>query len=124
MPRNAKVSAMHPFEALEDPEFLAGVRVAASKIKTTAAKELQKKFGKFSRQEERRQAVLNGLIELDDDEDLPAGRDWEKEIRIGIHTHPSMSHLHIHVISRDMFSESLKQYVGNFIFGIGCFLWI
>jgi len=100
---------MHPLEALEDPLFLAEVRVAASKIKTIAAKELQKKFGKFSRQEEKRQAVLNGMVELDDNEDLPTGCDWEKEIRIGIHTHPSMSNLHIHVISKDMFSDSLKQ---------------
>jgi len=100
---------MHPLEALEDPLFLAEVRVTASKIKETAAKELQKMFGKFSRQEERRQAVLNGIVELEDEENLPVGRDWEKEIRVGIHTHPSMSHLHIHVISKDMFSESLKQ---------------
>jgi len=109
MPRDAKISTMHPLEALEDPEFLSEVRVAASKIKKAAAKELQKKFGKFSRQEEKRQGVLNGTIELDDNEDLPEGRDWEKEIRVGVHTHPSMMHLHIHVISKDMFSESLKQ---------------
>ncbi|KAK4134576.1 HIT-like protein [Trichocladium antarcticum] len=37
------------------------------------------------------------------------GRDWRREIRVGVHAHPSMAHLHVHVISRDMCSERVRH---------------
>lgn len=40
---------------------------------------------------------------------LPAGRDWMAEIKAGVHTHPSMNHMHIHVMSREMHSPCLKH---------------
>jgi|TARA_R110002003_G_scaffold109_3_gene9114 aprataxin len=40
---------------------------------------------------------------------LPPGRDWEADIVAGVHTHPSMNHLHIHILSREMHSECLKH---------------
>jgi aprataxin len=40
---------------------------------------------------------------------LPLGRDWLSEIQVGVHTHPSMNHLHIHIFSRDMYSPCLKH---------------
>ena len=40
---------------------------------------------------------------------LPEERDWEKDIMCGIHAHPSMNHLHIHVMSVDRHSDSLKH---------------
>ncbi|KAG9243269.1 HIT-like domain-containing protein [Calycina marina] len=109
LPRDKKLSMAHPLEALKDPIFLAKVRVAAAKLKASAAKELQRRFAKFSKQEKRRLDILNGVLELDDDEGLPGSRDWEKGIRVGVHTHPSMEHMHIHVISKDMFSGYLKH---------------
>jgi aprataxin len=42
-------------------------------------------------------------------DDLPPGRDWEKDVMVGIHAHPSMSHLHVHVLSVDRFSECMKH---------------
>jgi aprataxin len=109
LPRSPRHQRMHPFEAFEDAEFLASVREHAAKLKTLVAKELQRKYAQFSEQERAREAVLNGEVELKDGEALPSGRDWEQEVRVGVHAHPSMNHLHIHVLSVDRFSEKLRH---------------
>ena len=106
LPRSAQHTHQHPFDAFEDAEFLTTVRIEAQKLKTLVAKELQRKFGPFSKQDEAREAVLNGDVQADE---LPQGRDWEKEVKVGVHAHPSMRHLHIHVISVDRYSVSLKH---------------
>ena len=106
LPRSQKHTHLHPIEAFEDAEFLASVRVEAQKLKVLVAKELQRKYGRFSKQDEAREAVLNGEVDADE---LPVGRDWEKEVKVGIHAHPSMNHLHVHVISMDRYSECLKH---------------
>lgn len=109
LPRSPTHSQQHPFEAFEDPEFLAKVQTEAAKLRKLVAKELQRRFGKYSAAEKRREAVLSGEVELADDQDLPTGRDWEREVKVGIHAHPSMSDLHVHVISRDMSSECMRH---------------
>lgn len=96
------------FEAAQDPAFLEAAKKEAQTLKKLVAKELERRFGKSSKASEQRQKVLSGEIEWDDAE-LPPGRDWEREVRVGIHSVPSMSHLHIHVLSRDMCSDSLKH---------------
>lgn len=108
LPRSSSHHLLHPFDALEDGEFLAQVRRDAEVLKGLAARELQRLLGKGSRSEARRQAVLDGEA-AEDDGQLPPGRDWSKEIVVGIHAVPSMSHLHVHVLSRDMHSPSLKH---------------
>lgn len=40
---------------------------------------------------------------------LPPGRDWLAEIQVGVHTHPSMNHMHVHVLSREMMSPWVKH---------------
>jgi aprataxin len=40
---------------------------------------------------------------------LPHGRNWLSEIVAGVHTVPSMNHLHIHIFSREMHSPWLKH---------------
>src|SRR4051812_47901064 len=109
LPRSQKHQFLHPFEAFADAEFLAMVREEAVKLKTIVAKELQRKYGQYSKIEEPRQDVLTGKVELGEGEKIPEGRDWEKEVMVGIHLHPSMHHLHIHVISRDRVSECMKH---------------
>lgn len=96
------------FKAAQDPEFLDAAQREAQKLKKLVAQELERRFGKFSKASAQRQKVLSGEIEWDGAE-LPPGRDWEREVRVGIHSVPSMSHLHIHVASRDMCSDSLKH---------------
>lgn len=104
LPRG-KQSSLHPFDAFQDEEFLAAVRVELPSLVKTVASELRRKFGQFSVQDQAREKVLNGEVEGE----LPIGRNWEEEVMVGIHAVPSMAHLHVHVLSRDRHSECLKH---------------
>ncbi|KAK8002002.1 hypothetical protein PG991_014224 [Apiospora marii] len=99
--------------ARADPAFLAAAQAEAAKLKTLIAKELERKFGGQSRSSALRQRVLNGEeVEIEgwkEGDELPLGRDWEREVKVGLHSNPSMSHCHIHVLSRDMSSECMKH---------------
>ena len=90
-------------------EFLESVGKEVDKLKKLVAAELRRKFGKFSSQDKAREAVLNGEVELGDGGELPAGRDWEKDVKAGVHAHPSMNHLHVHVLSVDRYSECMRH---------------
>jgi aprataxin len=49
-------------------------------------------------------------MEADDPPDeLPKGRDWTKDVRVGVHAYPSMNHLHIHILSVDRHSIFMKK---------------
>lgn len=112
LPRSREHNLVHPFDAFEDADFLAEVRREAAMLKALAARELQRVLGRESRTEARRQAVLDGEADPDQGSgggELPPGRDWEREMVVGVHAVPSMSHLHVHVLSRDMHSPSLKH---------------
>lgn len=121
LPRCPRRSRMHPFDALagDDPAFLAEVRAGAARLRDLVAKELQRLLGRHSRLDAARNAVLDGEVEPEDgvggDGDgslelaLPRGRDWATEVKVGVHAVPSMNHLHVHVLSRDMHSERLKH---------------
>ena len=108
LPRSDERNLQHPFDAFADPDFLAKVRGEAARLKKLAAKQLRTKVGASSRAEATREAALNGEDDAAGGE-LPPGRDWEKEIMCGVHAVPSMSHLHVHVLSRDMHSECVKH---------------
>lgn len=109
LPRSPRMSLLHPFNAFEDADFLAATQVEANKLRALVARELRRRYGKFSKQDQVREQALNGEIEVPESEDLPAGRDWEKDVMVGVHAHPSMGHLHVHVISRDRCSERMKN---------------
>ncbi|CAM1508408.1 Fc.00g052560.m01.CDS01 [Cosmosporella sp. VM-42] len=108
LPRSPKHNLQHPFDAFNDVEFLAKVKTEVANLKKLVAKELQRKLGAYSKSDAARQAVLNGDVEPEDGE-LPRGRDWEAEVVCGVHAVPSMTHLHVHVLSRDMHSECVKH---------------
>lgn len=103
------INLVHPLVAFQDPEFFAATRAKAEELKKIVASELRRKYGQYSAQDKAREAVLNGDVELADGEDLPPGRDWEAEVEMGIHLHPSMNHLHVHVLSRDNYSGFMKH---------------
>ncbi|RYP90215.1 hypothetical protein DL770_003678 [Monosporascus sp. CRB-9-2] len=119
LPRDAALRRLHPFDALgpsTDAAFLAAVHEQAARLRRLVAKELQRRFGRFSRADAAREAALDGVgvaPALGEGEGgrrlLPRGRDWEAEVRVGVHAHPSMNDLHVHVLSRDMFSECLRH---------------
>lgn len=115
LPRSAAHNLRHPFDALADADFLAALRREVDVLRGLAAGELQRVLGRESRSEAARQAVLDGEVDDADGEGggkggkLPAGRDWAKEIIAGVHAVPSMAHLHVHVLSRDMHSDALRH---------------
>ncbi|XXH00097.1 hypothetical protein Hte_006439 [Hypoxylon texense] len=110
LPRSPARSRQHPFDAFEDPAFLAAVRAEAAKLRRLVAKELRRRYGRHSAQERAREAVLDGEAELAEGEKtLPRGRDWERELLVGVHAHPSMNDLHVHVLSPDMVSECMRH---------------
>ncbi|KAH7152414.1 HIT-like domain-containing protein [Dactylonectria estremocensis] len=109
LPRSADHNLMHPFDAFDDPDFLASVKAETTRLKALAAKELQRRLGHGSQRDAARQAVLNGDAEPPADGELPPGRDWDADIICGVHAVPSMRHLHVHVLSCDMHSETLRH---------------
>lgn len=106
LPRDPSKYLLHPFDAFSDPAFLASVRAEAAKLKSLAAKELRRLFGSSSASD---QAYLSAMNADPLPTTLPAGRDWASEIMVGIHAHPSMNHLHVHIISKDRFSDCLRH---------------
>ena len=109
LPRSQQHTLQDPFSALADPVFLAKVLEQASALKKLVTAELQRILGPSSAQETEREKVLNGSTQLPAGVAMPAGRDWEAEVRVGVHAHPSMNHLHVHVLSRDMHTPFLKH---------------
>jgi aprataxin len=84
LPRDQSKTRLHPFDAFQDPVFLQSVKIEAAVLKRLVAAELKRMFGDQN------------------------GRDWEKEVKVGVHAIPSMNHLHVHVMSRDNHSETMK----------------
>ena len=89
LPRDPVKQNQHPSEAFQDAVFFAKLKDEASKWRALAAKELARE-------------LCPPTMSIPD-------RNWEEEIKVGIHSVPSMHHLHVHVISRDMHSPSLKH---------------
>ena len=108
LPRDPVKKALHPFEAFQDTAFLADVVLEVRKLRELAAKELRRRFGKFSAKDKDRNAAMD-RDPIPAEEDLPPGRDWDKELISGIHAHPSMNHLHIHIISKDHVNECMRH---------------
>lgn len=109
LPRSPQHNLLHPFDALADDDFRKQVIAATAELKQLVAKELQRRLGASSQSDAHREAVLNGTAEPEHPGELPAGRDWASEVISGVHAVPSMSHLHVHVLSRDMHSEKMKH---------------
>lgn len=106
LPRDPAKRDLHPRDALDDLEFVEMMRKEATDAVKLAASELSRLISTFSESSKARIAAL----ESDNPPDtLPPGRDYSKEFRVGIHAHPSMNHLHIHIVSRDMHSDRLKH---------------
>jgi aprataxin len=109
LPRSTEKNLLHPFDAFADAAFLAAVRAEAKALQRLVAKELQRRYGKFSAQEQARERMLNGDLDVPAGADLPAGRDWARDVIVGVHARPSMTHLHVHVVSVDRLSEKMKH---------------
>lgn len=106
LPRSEKHRDLHPHDAFMDQDFLDLIKSEIEPAISIAASELSRLLSPHSASSKAR----NDAIDSPEPPDvLPPGRDFTKDLRIGIHAHPSMSHLHIHIISQDMHSDSLKH---------------
>ncbi|KAI9716335.1 MAG: hypothetical protein M1812_005400 [Candelaria pacifica] len=106
LPRHASKTLLHPFTALSSPTFLLAIKTEVQKLRTLVAKDLQRQYGQFSTLEKARQEALETSPPP---QNLPMGRDWEKEVISGVHSVPSMNNLHIHILSKDRISESMRH---------------
>ena len=107
LPRDPTKILLHPFIALSDPVFCAQVKAEVRKLKILVAKELKRRFGAESAAEKKREEALDKGEEAEGE--VPEGRDWSEEVIAGIHAHPSMNHLHIHILSRDFHSDCMRH---------------
>ncbi|KAK6344362.1 aprataxin-like protein [Orbilia brochopaga] len=122
LPRDISVTHLHPINVLNsNPALLSSLREISEQTRTLLAKELQRTHAKYSATEQIRQKAFEALedraiaepgFDPDSEESqamLPPHRDWAACIKIGVHSRPSMSNLHVHVISEDMHSRCLKK---------------
>ncbi|KAH8725780.1 HIT-like domain-containing protein [Phaeosphaeriaceae sp. PMI808] len=116
IPRKKAYYNEHPLHLLSnDAAFLQDIRTRVARLKRLAATELRRLYGVHSASDAPYHTALESLMESptpptsDQLAALPAGRDWESEIIAGVHTHPSMNHMHIHVLSREMYSPCVKH---------------
>ena len=116
LPRSRSKTYSHPFTALDgsDPAFLSPVRADCAKAKKLAASDVRRRFGKYSAQDQAREAALSSSSPPSSPSGLPSeslspGRDWSASVIVGVHAVPSMSNLHIHVISVDRHSDCLRH---------------
>ena len=110
LPVNPKYYDLTPFEAFnpevdDHQQFLALMKAEAASAAKIAASELSRLVSTSSSKEKARRTALEDDQKA---EQLPPARDFLSEIKIGIHAEPSMSTLHIHIVSEDNHSSSLK----------------
>lgn len=108
LPRDTTKNVLRPQDAFDDPVFLQECREEEQKVRALVASELSRRFARRSASDRPRLEASESDYPPPDDR-LPPGRDWSKDIITGIHANPSMNHLHIHVLSRDMVSECMKK---------------
>lgn len=117
LPRNKTLYKQHPLQLLSsDPEFLAEVKPRVARLKTLVASELRRKYGSYSASDAPVQSALEEMMSQPDPPPpeeraklLPPGRNYEDDVIAGVHTHPSMNHMHIHILSREMHSKCMKH---------------
>ena len=106
--RDNEKNGLHPFEAFKDEAFLNAMRSEVQKVRNIVASELRRKYGSFSLSDKARSEAINMDPPLSPSE-LPTGRDWGRDVISGVHAHPSMSHVHVHVLSVDRLSKCLRH---------------
>jgi len=117
IPRNPAYYFQHPLEFLStNPTLLADIQKRVTRLKTLAASELRRQYGHQSASDAPYQTALKDMMCSPSPPSpsqrsslLPPGRDWLADIKAGVHTHPSMNHLHIHILSQDMQSPWLRH---------------
>ena len=119
---------LHPIEAFDrDPALLAACKAEAAKAVKLVASELRRRFARFSAQDRARyEAMEHAGLALGANSgggsssraeespgsmngSLAVGRNWDREVLTGVHAGPSMSHLHLHILSVDRCSPGVRH---------------
>ncbi|KAK2068811.1 hypothetical protein P8C59_003431 [Phyllachora maydis] len=113
LPRSPAHRTLNPRDAFADGAFLRLVQSEAAGAAALAAAELKRLVSTRSATVGARRAAEDaedaaGAVP-DDEAALPPDRDFAADVRVGVHAHPSMRHLHVHVISRDMCSDKVRH---------------
>ena len=106
LPRDPDFYTLHPFHAFGNEAFLAATRNEIRNVLDIAASELRRLLGPYSAADKIRS---DSILSETPPTEIPPGRDWLKELRVGVHAYPSMNHLHLHVISKDMHSPRVNN---------------
>lgn len=111
LPRHQEYYSLDPIEAFNSPSakqtaFLSLMKTEAVSAARLAASELSRLVSPWSAGCKARNEALDADNAPDE---LPPGRDFAQDIKIGVHAQPSMSTLHVHIISVDNYSVSLKH---------------
>ena len=124
LPRSLGHTLEHPFDAFEDRDFLEKVKSGAEKWKRCVGDEMRRHHKGVSMSEKARNETLSATLSGEENlsaknadhreipsrvNTLPDGRDWTSEVLVGVHAVPSMSHLHIHIMSPDRYSPCLRH---------------
>jgi aprataxin len=117
IPRKPVYYDQHPLHVLSaDPAFLTEVRERVDRLKDLAVYELRRQYGDISASDKPYNEAFEAMMSSPNPPPpeeraalLPPGRDWSKDIVTGVHTHPSMNYLHIHIFSRDMHSDWMRH---------------
>ena len=108
LPRSSALRGLHPIDAFKNNVMLRCLKEEVRKVCDIAAAELRRIYGSCSQLETPRRLAMETGSFIDDDK-LPKGRNWHKDIIAGVHAQPSMGHLHVHVLSTDRFSTCLRH---------------
>jgi aprataxin len=106
LPRDPTKYALHPHAAFADPTFHALIKNELAQALDLATSELSRLLSPHSAST---QARLSAMDSPSPPSELPPGRDFRSLLRVGVHAHPSMNHLHIHILTPDMHSPSMKH---------------
>ncbi|KAF4585555.1 aprataxin [Ophiocordyceps camponoti-floridani] len=106
LPRDEELSLRHPLEALAHHDVRALFEAELPKLVRLVAMELRRVLSSGDYGQD---AQGSPSTTEPPSTDPPPERDWSKEIITGVHANPSMRHLHIHVLSRDMHSPTLRH---------------
>ncbi|KAI9655923.1 MAG: aprataxin-like protein [Alyxoria varia] len=124
LPRNLRHTLKHPFDAFEDRQFLKEVKAEAEKWKRCVGDEMRRQHKDVSMSEKARNEALAATLRGEEkraatggnheepssqEKTLPDGRDWTSEVLVGMHAVPSMTHLHVHIMSPDRHSPCLRH---------------
>ena len=107
LPRDSTKNRLSPQQAFGDPVFFAACRQQEQLARSFAATELRDMLMTYSAMEKARKAAEGQSGSSG--ESLPPTRDWDGQILSGVHAEPSMAHLHIHVLSREMYSPKMRK---------------